>query len=124
MSDVKRVLITAGASGLGHAMATAFAATGAQVWVTDVDTAALAALPPDWRASHVDASDEAAMAGLFAQIAQDWGGIDVLCANAGVANAAAAGTTAAPWINLRRVVISSLLGWGFDHLSVVLQGLL
>lgn len=84
MSDVKRVLITAGASGLGHAMATGFAAKGAQVWVTDVDTAALAVIPSDWRGSHVDASDEAAMSALFAQIAQDWGGLDVLCANAGI----------------------------------------
>jgi hypothetical protein len=33
----------------------------------------------------------------------------VLCANAGVASAAA-GITAAPWINLRLEVMSSLLG--------------
>ena len=34
---MSRVLITAGASGIGRAMAEAFAASGAQVWVTDID---------------------------------------------------------------------------------------
>ena len=40
----QRVLITAGASGIGLAMARAFAAGGARVWVADVDAVALAAL--------------------------------------------------------------------------------
>ncbi len=38
---MKRVLITAGASGIGRAMGDAFAAAGFEVWVTDVDRAAL-----------------------------------------------------------------------------------
>ncbi len=79
-----RVLITAGAAGIGRAMAEAFAAGGARVWVTDVDTAALADVPAGWRAERVDAGDEAAMAALFARIGADWGGLDVLCANAGI----------------------------------------
>lgn len=66
-------------------MAEAFSDTGAQVWVTDVDAAALATVPVDWRASHVDVSDEPAMAALFAEIEADWGGIDTVCANAGIA---------------------------------------
>ncbi|MCG6904035.1 MAG: SDR family oxidoreductase [Rhodobacter sp.] len=80
-----RVLITAGASGIGHAMATAFSATGAQVWVTDVDAAALDAIPPGWRGSLTDVTDDAAMAGLFAEIESGWGGLDTVCANAGIA---------------------------------------
>lgn len=36
-----RVLVTAGASGIGLAIARAFAATGAQVFVCDIDRAAL-----------------------------------------------------------------------------------
>lgn len=79
-----RVLVTAGASGIGHAMASAFAASGARVWVTDVDAAALAACPKDWRAEKVDASDEAEVDALFARIAAEWQGLDVLCANAGI----------------------------------------
>ena len=41
----KRVLITAGASGIGWAIAEAFAALGAQVWVTDIDEDALEQVP-------------------------------------------------------------------------------
>lgn len=81
----RRVLITAGASGIGLAMGQGFAAAGYRVWICDVDAAALARLPPDWRASRVDVIDEDAMAGLFAEIGQDWGGLDILCANAGIA---------------------------------------
>lgn len=80
-----KVLITAGASGIGLAMGQAFAAAGAQVWITDVDEAALASVPQAWRRAQVDASDEAGMAALFAGIEADWGGLDVLCANAGIA---------------------------------------
>lgn len=82
---MSRVLITGGAGGIGLAMARAFAAEGAQVWVTDVDPAALAAIPPDWRGTRADVGDETAVAGLFDRIAADWGGLDVLCANAGTA---------------------------------------
>jgi len=81
----QRVLITAGASGIGLAMGEAFAAAGAQVWVTDVDARALAALPDGWRATRVDASDEAAVSALFGEISKEWGRLDVLCANAGIA---------------------------------------
>ncbi len=85
-----RVLITAGASGIGLVMAEAFAGTGARVWVTDVDAAALAALPPGIRGTLADASQEAAVELLFAEIARDWGGLDVLCANAGIKGPTAA----------------------------------
>ncbi len=81
----QRVLITAGASGIGRAMGEAFAATGAQVWVTDVDARALATLPDAWRGAQVDASDEAGVSALFGEIDNEWGGLDVLCANAGIA---------------------------------------
>jgi len=87
MSDFmgKRVLVTAGASGIGHAMAEAFAAQGAKVWVTDIDQAALKSVDPQWRSSQTDASSEADMTALFSEISKEWGGLDVLCANAGIA---------------------------------------
>lgn len=81
---MKTVLITAGANGIGLVMARAFAEAGYRVWVTDVDTAMIAALPPGIRGSLVDASHEAGMETLFAQITAEWGGLDVLCANAGI----------------------------------------
>ena len=81
----QRVLITAGASGIGAAIAGAFAASGASVWVADVDAAALAARPSGWRGECLDVADEPAVAALLARVEQDWGGLDVLCANAGIA---------------------------------------
>ena len=81
---MNRVLITAGAAGIGRAIAEGFAAAGFEVWVTDVDAGALETVPADWHAHRVDASDEAEVAALFDRIAQA-GGLDVLCANAGIA---------------------------------------
>ena len=78
---MKRVLITAGGAGIGRAMGEAFAAEGYEVWVTDVDGAALADCPSDWRRHEADVSDEAAVARVLGEM----GGIDVLCANAGIA---------------------------------------
>ena len=87
---MRRVLITAGANGIGLVMAQAFQAAGDRVWVTDVDAAMIAALPPGMRGSLVDASLEPGMAALFIEIAETWGGLDVLCANAGIKGPTAA----------------------------------
>ncbi|WP_022705154.1 SDR family oxidoreductase [Pseudorhodobacter ferrugineus] len=87
---MSRVLITAGASGIGLVMAQTFAATGARVWVTDVDADAIAGLPEDMRGSYVSVADEARMAALAADIAADWGGLDVVCVNAGIKGPTAA----------------------------------
>jgi NAD(P)-dependent dehydrogenase (short-subunit alcohol dehydrogenase family) len=78
---MKRVLITAGASGIGRAMAHAFDATGSEVWITDVDAKALEACPPHWQRHQASATDEAAMRDVLTAM----GGIDILCANAGIA---------------------------------------
>lgn len=78
---MKKVLITAGASGIGRAMGEVFDAAGHEVWITDVDAAALDTLPKSWHAHRADAVDETAMAAVIAQMGQ----IDVLCANAGIA---------------------------------------
>lgn len=78
---MKRVLITAGASGIGRAMGESFDDAGFEVWVTDVDKAALAAFPDRWQRFEADASDEVAMAGVFGALDR----LDVLCANAGIA---------------------------------------
>ncbi|MBC2835048.1 SDR family oxidoreductase [Paragemmobacter straminiformis] len=87
---MKRVLVTAGANGIGLVMAQAFAGAGCRVWVTDVDAAAVERVPAGIRATLCDAGDEGAMARLFSAIAADWGGLDVLCANAGIKGPTAA----------------------------------
>ncbi|SMO39032.1 SDR family oxidoreductase [Ruegeria faecimaris] len=79
-----RVLVTAGASGVGRAMAEAFDAAGYDVWITDIDRAALDGVPDHWTAHHADVSDEGDMHAVFAAIS-DAGGLDSLCANAGIA---------------------------------------
>lgn len=81
----KTVLITAGASGIGRAMATHFDAQGATVWITDIDSVALAQCPDHWRKSCVDVTDDKQMADLFSEVETSLGKLDILCANAGTA---------------------------------------
>jgi len=84
----KRVLVTAGANGIGRAIATTFADAGARVHVCDVDTAAIAALAaerPDITASIADVSDVGQVARLFEDVRTRLQGLDVLVNNAGIA---------------------------------------
>jgi len=83
-----RVLVTAGASGIGLATARAFLAEGARVHVCDVDAAALEALArnhPDAGRSSCDVADTDAVDRLFDTVAATLGGLDVLVNNAGIA---------------------------------------
>lgn len=81
----KRVLITGGGSGIGKAMAETFSAEGARVLVTDTDEQSLAQCPDSWLKMKGDASDPDHMQAVFTRISDEWGGIDVVCANAGIA---------------------------------------
>ncbi len=83
-----RVLITAGAGGIGRAIADMFAVHGARVHVCDVSEAALAdfrATHPGQGATRADVSDEADVARLFEEAGASLGGLDVLVNNAGIA---------------------------------------
>ncbi|MBA2414005.1 MAG: SDR family oxidoreductase [Burkholderiaceae bacterium] len=83
-----RVLVTAGASGIGLAIAREFVREGAQVHVCDVDARALAALSAsdlDVSHSHCDVSDEASVKRLFDEFFARHAGLDVLVNNAGIA---------------------------------------
>ncbi|MGY6565855.1 MAG: SDR family oxidoreductase [Halomonadaceae bacterium] len=79
-----RVLITAGANGIGLTMAQAFLEVGARVHVCDIDTQALAALPEGISHTVADVSREADVDRLF-QDAAALGGLDVVINNAGIA---------------------------------------
>ena len=86
--DNSRVIVTAGASGIGLAVARAFAREGAQVYVSDVDRSALDALTrSDPRLAHgvCDVGDRAQVQGMFEAAMDHLGGIDVLVNNAGIA---------------------------------------
>lgn len=79
-----RVLITAGANGIGLAIAQAFQEAGARVHVCDIDEQALAALPEGITYTHADVSQETDVDRLF-QDAAPLGGLDVVVNNAGIA---------------------------------------
>ncbi len=88
--DIKglRVLVTAGANGIGRAIARAFAAEGAKVHTCDVDEIALSELAssdPAITSTPCDVSNRAAVQKLFAEAMAKLGGLDVLVNNAGVA---------------------------------------
>ncbi len=83
-----RVLVTAGANGIGRATARGFAAEGAEVHICDVDIAALeamAASDPALHQSLCDVSDRDAVDRLFADVSATLGGLDCLVNNAGIA---------------------------------------
>ncbi len=83
-----RVLVTAGAAGIGAAIARAFAEVEARVLVCDVDEAALArfaAENPSIAGVRCDVADEAQVAALFGEVERRLGGLDVLVNNAGIA---------------------------------------
>lgn len=83
-----RVLVTAGAGGIGRAITEAFVSAGASVFVCDIDEAALQEMQaqlPGVRTSACDIADRAAAARMVADAACALGGLDVLINNAGIA---------------------------------------
>ncbi|MET4121849.1 NAD(P)-dependent dehydrogenase (short-subunit alcohol dehydrogenase family) [Bradyrhizobium sp. JR1.5] len=83
-----RVLISAGASGIGAALADAFIEAGAHVHICDINDDALAAFRdrnPKVLATKADVSDHEAVAAVFLAQAARWRGLDVLINNAGIA---------------------------------------
>jgi NAD(P)-dependent dehydrogenase (short-subunit alcohol dehydrogenase family) len=83
-----RVLVSAGASGLGAAVALAFRETGARVHVCDIDRSALDRLAreaPEITASVADASVADDVDRVFDDVQGALGGLDVLVNNVGIA---------------------------------------
>ena len=84
----QRVVVTAGAQGIGLAITGAFVAAGAQVHICDINDDFLAAAKikfPSVSQSRTDVSDEAQVDAMFAELSTRWGGLDVLVNNAGIA---------------------------------------
>jgi NAD(P)-dependent dehydrogenase (short-subunit alcohol dehydrogenase family) len=89
MTENQRVLVTAGASGIGECIAKAFQLDGARVHICDTDEKAveqmLAAHPGSITATIADVSDPEAVDRLFDDAQSVLGGLDVLINNAGIA---------------------------------------
>src|SRR5207244_6957539 len=83
-----RVLVTAGAAGIGRTIAATFQQNGARVHICDVDEAALAKCRgelPQVTQSRADVSRVEDVDRLFADVKRELGGLDVLVNNAGIA---------------------------------------
>ena len=83
-----RVAVTAGADGIGRAIAETFIAHGAHVHVCDISEPALASFKKAQPKAHTmlcDVADETAVDRLFDDIRAKLGGLDVLINNAGIA---------------------------------------
>lgn len=82
----QRIVITAGAAGIGRAIAQAFLANGARVAICDIDGAAVADFQskhPDTITHTADVTSEPQMSAFFDAVEADFGGVDVVFANAG-----------------------------------------
>jgi rhamnulose-1-phosphate aldolase/alcohol dehydrogenase len=100
-------LITGGAGGIGQAVAERLLQEGARVMLADRDVAALESVHKELsrnfgrdavRAAGCDVTDEKQMQAVFDAAAREYGGVDIVVANAGLASSAAIEeTTLALW---------------------------
>ena len=93
----KTVIVTGGAGGIGSATAERFLREGACVMLADIDEAALAATAENLSKRHgkdvvrtvsMNVTDESQVVSAFAHTAVEFGGLDILISNAGIASSA------------------------------------
>ena len=83
---MRRIVVTAGAAGIGRAIAERFLADGDDVAICDVDETAVAefsAANPTAVAAIADVTSEKDMEAFFGELEKRWRGVDVVCVNAG-----------------------------------------
>lgn len=87
----KVAVVTGGASGIGHAMATRFAAEGMKLVLVDIEAGPLAEAAKAFESEgvevltqQIDVSDPAKMDALAAKTLERFGSVHVVCNNAGV----------------------------------------
>lgn len=86
----QRIVVTAGAQGIGLAITSTFVAAGARVHICDVNDDFLASARQQFADapvsySRTDVANETEVDAMFAELQQRWGGLDVLVNNAGIA---------------------------------------
>ncbi|HVV37280.1 MAG TPA: SDR family oxidoreductase [Acidimicrobiales bacterium] len=88
--DGKVAIVTGGANGIGRGIAEAFVDEGARVVIADVDDAAGAEVAAKLGAAatfvHTDVSDAASLAAVVEAAVAQFGGLDVMVNNAGIAS--------------------------------------
>lgn len=121
--DGCRVIVTAGAAGIGLEVARAFVEEGAIVWTCDVDAQAIAALSasdPKITARLCDVTDRDRVRAFFDEATGTMGGLDCLVNNAGIAGATARIEDTAPedWDRCLQVCLTGQ--YNFAHLAAPL----
>ena len=93
----KVALVTGGAGGIGQAIARRILADGGCVVLADIDAEALKSVGDELAKAHgrdhvrgvlCDVTEEASVVAAFARAAIEFGGVDILVSNAGIASAA------------------------------------
>ena len=109
-------LVTGGAGGIGTATAARYLREGACVMLADIDADALAdtakALAGQFgadvvRTVQMDVTDEAAVDAAYADVAVEFGGVDILVSNAGIASSAPVEETSLEMWNRNMAILST-----------------
>jgi rhamnulose-1-phosphate aldolase/alcohol dehydrogenase len=109
-------LVTGGAGGIGAATAERYLREGACVMLADIDDAALAETFEGLRGKYsadvvrtvnMNVTDENAVADAYSTIAAEFGGVDILVSNAGIASSAPIGETSLDLWNKNMAILST-----------------
>ncbi|MGF0540409.1 bifunctional rhamnulose-1-phosphate aldolase/short-chain dehydrogenase [Agrobacterium sp. ES01] len=109
-------IVTGGAGGIGSATAARLLSEGACVVLADIDAAALentaaqlsAAYSKDVvRTVNMNVTDEGAVAGAYANMAVQFGGVDIVVSNAGIASSAPVEETSLDLWNRNMAILST-----------------
>jgi len=109
-------LVTGGAGGIGSATAERYLREGACVLLADIDDAALTETATNLSARYssdvvrtvnMNVTDEAAVIDAYAEIAAEFGGVDILVSNAGIASSAPVEETSLDMWNKNMAILST-----------------